>query len=177
MKYLIVFSLLVFVSCKNESKSNEVSNETVTVEKTNIDAIELEIYDFNGFEKFLNQEDDKIHVINFWATWCKPCVKELPHFEALNKKYKDKGVEVILVSLDFPKQYDKKLKPFIVEHNLKSRVLALDDIDMNTWIPKVNKDWDGAIPVTLIYNKNKRQFYSKPFTYDELENELKQFLN
>jgi thiol-disulfide isomerase/thioredoxin len=177
MKYLIVFCLLVIVSCKNESKSNEISNETVAVEKINIDAVELEIYDFNGLEKFLNQDDNKVHVINFWATWCKPCVKELPHFEALNEKYKDKNVEVLLVSLDFPKQYDKKLKPFIIEHNLKSRILVLDDVDMNTWIPKVSEDWDGAIPVTIIYNKEKREFYNQIFTYNELENELKKFLN
>ena len=177
MKYLIAFCLLVFVSCKNNEKVDKTSNEEVVVEKINSDDIKLEIYDFNGFENFLNQEDDKVHVINFWATWCKPCVKELPHFEAVNKKYKDKGVEVLLVSLDFPKQYDKKLKPFIVKHNLKSRILVLDDADMNTWIPKVDKDWSGSIPATLIYNKNKRQFYNKPFTYDELENEIKKFLN
>jgi thiol-disulfide isomerase/thioredoxin len=177
MKYIVVLFLIVLVSCKEDKKINEVSNEAVEVEKINIESIELEIYDYNGLEKFLNQKDDKVHVVNFWATWCKPCVKELPHFEAVNKKYKDKGVEVLLVSLDFPKQYDKKLKPFILEHDLKSRILVLDDADMNTWIPKVNKDWSGSIPATLIYNKSKRQFYNKPFTYDELENELKQFLN
>ncbi len=177
MKYLIVCCLLVFVSCKNNKKVDEVFNEEVVVEKINRDDIKLEIYDFNGLEKFLNQEDYNVHVVNFWATWCKPCVKELPHFETLNEKYKDKDIEVLLVSLDFPKQYDKKLKPFIVEHNLKSRILVLDDVDMNTWIPKVNKDWDGAIPVTLIYNSKKRQFYNQTFTYEELENELKQFLN
>jgi len=158
MKYVTVLCVLVFMSCKNNVKVDEAFNEKIVVEKINIDNVKLEIYDFNGLEKFLNQEDNKVHVINFWATWCKPCVKELPHFEALNKKYKDKGVEVLLVSLDFPKQYDKKLKPFIVKHNLKSRILVLDDVDMNTWIPKVNKDWDGAIPVTLIYNKEKRHF-------------------
>jgi len=177
MKYIVVLFLLVFGSCKNDNKVNEVSNEAVDVEKINIKAIELEIYDFNGLEKFLNQEDDKVHVINFWATWCKPCVKELPHFEKLNKEYKDKGVEVLLVSLDFPKQYDKKLKPFIVKYNLKSRILVLDDVDMNTWIPKVDKGWSGSIPATLIYNKNKRQFYSKTFAYEELVNELEKFLN
>lgn len=168
---------MVFVSCKNNEKVDKPSNEEIVVEKVNSDEIKLEIYDFNGLEKFLNQDDNKVHVVNFWATWCKPCVKELPHFETLNEKYKDKGVEVLLVSLDFPKQYDKKLKPFIVEHNLKSRILVLDDVDMNTWIPKVDKDWSGSIPATLIYNKNKRQFYNKPFTYDELENEIKKFLN
>lgn len=176
MKYIIVFCLLVFVSCKNDKKANEVTNETAAIEETNIKNIELEIYDFNGLEKFLNQKDDKVHVVNFWATWCAPCVKELPHFEELNKNYKHKDVEVLLVSLDFPKQYEKKLKPFIIEHNLQSKILVLDDVDMNTWIPKVNEDWDGAIPVTIIYNKNKRQFYSQTFTYKDLEREVEKFL-
>lgn len=169
--------MLVFASCKNEQKMNEVSNQIADVETISVEDIKLEIYDFNGLEKFLNQNDEKVHVVNFWATWCAPCVKELPHFEALLENYKSKDVEVLLVSLDFPKQYEKKLKPFIAKHNLKSKVLVLDDVDMNTWIPKINEDWDGAIPVTIIYNKDKRQFYSQTFTYNELEKELKQFLN
>ena len=48
---------------------------------------------------------------------------------------------------------------------------------MNTWIPQIDLKWDGAIPVTLIYNKNKRQFYPQSFTYDELVNEVQKFLN
>ena len=176
MKYLIVLCLVVSMSCRNHEQKDELTSETAAVERTESNTIELEIYDFNGLEKFLNQEDQKVHVVNFWATWCAPCVKELPHFETLNENYKNDGVEVLLVSLDFPRQYEKKLKPFIKEHKLQSKVLVLDDTDMNTWIPKVNKDWDGAIPVTIIYNKSKRQFYNQTFTYNELENELKQFL-
>ncbi len=169
--------LLAFVSCKNDAKTENDSGDTAVVEAINIDAVKLEIYDFNGLEKFLNQKDEKVHVVNFWATWCAPCVKELPHFEELNRNYKQKNVEVMLVSLDFPKQYDKKLKPFIIEHNLQSKILVLDDVDMNTWVPKVNEDWDGAIPITIIYNKDKRQFYSRSFTYSELETEVSKFLN
>ncbi len=176
MKYCVVLCLIVFMSCRNNEKNESSTNETAIVDRIDSGVVELEIYDFNGLEKFLNQEDEKVHVINFWATWCAPCVKELPHFEALNRKYRDDGVEVLLVSLDFPRQYEKKLKPFIKEHKLQSKVLVLDDTDMNTWIPKVDKDWDGAIPVTIIYNKSKRQFYNQTFTYNELENELKQFL-
>lgn len=82
-----------------------------------------------------------------------------------------------MVSLDFPFQYDKKLKPFIKKHNLQSKVVALDDPDMNTWMPKVDESWTGAIPITIIYNKEKRQFYERSFTYNQLEAELKQFLN
>ncbi len=165
--------ILVLLSCKNDVKT-KVSLEIENAEKQNV---ELEVYDFNGLEKFLNQVDDKVHVVNFWATWCAPCIKELPHFEELFKSYKSKGVEVILVSLDFPFQYDKKLKPFIKENKLQSKVVALDDPDMNTWMPKVNEEWTGAIPITIIYNKDKRQFYERSFTYNQLEEELKQFLN
>ena len=86
------------------------------------------------------------------------------------------NVEVILVSLDFPNQYEKKLKPFIKKHDLRSKILVLDDIDQNRWIPEIDENWDGAIPVTIIYNKNKREFYDRTFTYAELETELKQFL-
>ena len=138
---------------------------------------ELEIYDYSGLEAFLNKTDDKIYVINFWATWCAPCVKELPFFEKIHEKYVDKNVEVILVSLDFPRQYESKLKPFIIDKKIKSKVVALNDVDSNSWIPKISEDWTGAIPATLIYNKGKRQFYEQSFSYEQLENQIKQFLN
>ena len=159
MKYLLTLVLFMSMSCN--SKVN--------------DPIDLEVYNFEGIAPYLNLEGSKTYVVNFWATWCAPCVKELPHFEALQSKYID-SVEVILVSLDFPHQYETKLKPFIQKHQLKSKVVVLDDPDMNSWIPRVNPQWDGAIPVTLIYNVSKRSFYSRTFTYKELETELKTFL-
>ena len=158
MKYLLVFVIFLNLSCKSENNPPVV----------------LEVHDFMEIEPYLNLEGSKTYVVNFWATWCAPCVKELPHFETLQENYKD-SVEVILVSLDFPHQYETKLKPFIQKHQLKSKVVVLDDPDMNSWIPKVNPQWDGAIPVTLIYNASKRMFYSRTFTYEELESELKTF--
>ena len=135
----------------------------------------MEIHDFSGIEPYLNLKGSKTYIVNFWATWCAPCVKELPYFEAIQANYYE-DVEVILISLDFPRQYESKLKPFIVKHQLKSKVIALDDSDMNSWIPKVDVDWDGAIPVTLIYNSSKRTFYKRTFTYNELDFELNTFL-
>jgi thiol-disulfide isomerase/thioredoxin len=177
MKYrLTFFVLLLVVSCKTDQKTETVQTDNVKDEVAKADDIKLEIHDFNGLEPYLTKTDDKTYVVNFWATWCAPCVKELPHFEQLNKNYKDKQVEVILVSLDFPSQYEKKLKPFIKKYDLQSKILVLDDVDQNTWIPKINKNWDGAIPVTIIYNKDKREFYDHTFTYAELETELKKFL-
>jgi thiol-disulfide isomerase/thioredoxin len=158
-------------SCKNETKV-VVNNSLVT----EVQDIDLEVDDFNGLQKYLNTTSDKTYVVNFWATWCSPCIKELPFFEELNKNYSSKNVEVILVSLDFPNKYETSLKPFIKEKNLQSKVVALNDTDSNTWIPKVSEDWSGAIPATLIFNKEKRLFYEQSFTYTELENEIKQFL-
>ncbi|WP_282040698.1 TlpA family protein disulfide reductase [Winogradskyella flava] len=182
MKQIVLLCLFVVFSCKEESKNAaEVKANTAVPEKkeTAIDVsqIDLEIYDYDGLEPLINKKDDKIHVVNFWATWCAPCVKELPYFEKLNQEYKDENVEVLLVSLDFPRNYDTKLKPFMKKHNLQSKVIAFDDVDQNRWIPAINEKWSGALPATIIYNNNKRQFYERSFTQEELEIELKQFLN
>ncbi|WP_299890967.1 TlpA disulfide reductase family protein [uncultured Lacinutrix sp.] len=169
MKVYVLFFIIMFSSCKNEQeikKDIKVENQK-----------ELIVYDFNELEPLLNIQDDKTYVVNFWATWCAPCVKELPYFETLNKEYKSKDVEVLLVSLDFPNQYDKRLKPFIAKHELRSKVVALNDVDSNSWIPKISEEWTGAIPATIIYNKSKRQFYEQSFNYSELKTEVDKFLN
>ena len=170
--------MVLFFSCvetKKETSSVDLEKEDFKSEV--VTDYDLEVYDFDGLESLLSTTDNKTYVVNFWATWCVPCIKELPYFESLNTNYKNKDVEVILVSLDFPKHYDKKLKPFIKTHNLKSRIVALDDVDSNRWIPKVNEAWSGAIPATLIFNKSKSEFYERSFNYEELQNEVKQFLN
>ncbi|WP_370480221.1 TlpA disulfide reductase family protein [Tamlana flava] len=177
---IIAFVLLGFVGCKQNNKTIKIDvSEVVQNEELQetTDRVVLEVYDFNGFEKFLKRKDGKTYVLNFWATWCAPCVKELPYFERLNAEFKDDGVEVILVSLDFPHLYENKLKPFIKERNLKSKVVALDDPDMNTWIPKVSEGWTGAIPATIIYKNDNRKFYEQSFDFEELKTELNQFLN
>ena len=177
---LLIVALLIISSCKHEKKtaieSIDVAKKKIS-DEINLNDAALEVYDYNGFKKFLNRKDDKIYVINFWATWCAPCVKELPYFEKLNSQYKDRNVEVILVSLDFPHLYESKLKPFIKNRKLKSKVIVLDDVDMNSWIPKVSKEWSGSIPATIIYRNDSNKFFEQSFTYEALETEIKHFLN
>ncbi|WP_313806852.1 TlpA disulfide reductase family protein [Flavobacterium sp.] len=139
--------------------------------------ISVKSYNFNGLEPIFNKTDETIYVINFWATWCLPCVKELPYFEQLNEKYKDKNVKVILVSMDMPKKVETALLPFIKKKNLKSEIIHLDDPDANAWIEKVDKNWSGAIPATVIYNAKTRKFYEQSFTYEELEKEVLTIIN
>lgn len=180
MKQFLLLAIICFWSCKNETTQKEESIMTIEdspqSETTMEDDYDLAIYDYDGLKPLINKKDNNVHVVNFWATWCAPCVKELPYFEAVNEKYKEDGIEVLLVSLDFPKKYDSALKPYIKKHNLKSQVVAFDDTDQNRWIPEINKDWSGAIPATIIYKGNERKFYEKSFTQKELETEINKFL-
>lgn len=124
---------------------------------------------FRELESRLHMNDGNTWVINFWATWCAPCVKEMPYFERIGSQYADKGVKVLLVSLDFVNQLDRRVIPFIKDLEIKSEVILLNDPKSNTWIPKVSDEWSGALPATLIYNSKHRSFYEQTFTFDELE--------
>lgn len=170
-KAIFIFLFSVgFVSCKKE-----VVKETNTQKVAEVTSVKT--YNYNELKPFLEKKDDKIYVINFWATWCAPCVKELPYFEEIKQKYADKNVEVLLVSLDFPKQVEKKLIPFIKKHKIQSEVVLLDDVNEDVWIKAIDENWSGALPATIIYNKNNRKFYEQSFDYETLESELLTFIN
>ena len=132
---------------------------------------EVKVIKFPALENIINQNNGKTKVINFWATWCKPCVSELPQFEALLAKYGPDKVDVILVSFDFVEELQKKVIPFINKKKLQSRVVLLDETDYNAFIDKIDSSWSGAIPATLIidYRKDKRTFFEKEFKEGELE--------
>lgn len=119
--------------------------------------------EFAELEKdYFDVRDGKVHVINFWATWCKPCVAEMPYIDALTEKYGD-DIKVTLVSLDFPRKIKSKLVPFIERNQLKSEVVLLDDGNVNEWIDKVDPGWSGAIPATIVFKDGTKHFYEQQF--------------
>lgn len=160
-----------------QNNSNPVESALKPIKIYENSGMKIASYDFNSFESMLNKMDNTTYVINFWATWCLPCVKELPYFEQLNEKYKNQNVKVILVSMDMPKKVESALIPFILKKKLQSEVIHLDDPDANAWIEKVDATWSGAIPATIMYNKSIRMFYERSFTYADLENELLKIIN
>ena len=128
---------------------------------------------YTELKPLLNQKGDDLYVVNFWATWCAPCIKELPYFEALNQR---EDVEVLLVSLDFPKHKESRLLPFFKKNKLQSKLVLLDDADENYWINDIHPNWSGALPATLIYTKKQRGFYEQSFTKEELFNLVESFI-
>tara|TARA_R110001592_G_scaffold52658_11_gene161520 strand:+ start:4501 stop:5022 length:522 start_codon:yes stop_codon:yes gene_type:complete len=168
-----IFILLIFIgfiSCKKDIVKETSSQKVVQVSS-------VKSYNYKELKPFLEKKDDKVYVINFWATWCAPCVKELPYFEKIKQEYASKNVEVLLVSLDFPKQVEKKLIPFINKNKIQSEVVLLDDVNEDFWIKAIDENWSGALPATLIYTKNSRKFYEQSFDYKTLESELLTFIH
>ncbi|HEX2935328.1 MAG TPA: redoxin domain-containing protein [Bacteroidales bacterium] len=135
------------------------------------------VLNFNQLEPYLHRQTDTLYFINFWATWCVPCREELPAIEAIGEKYKNDKLKIYLVSLDFPKQLESRLIPFIRTNKIKSDVILLNDPDQNRWIDKVDASWSGEIPFTVIYDRTSRKSYAKAFTLQELESIINIKLN
>lgn len=148
MKIILIFLAFIF--------SFQLQAQTARVEK------------LPYLEDVLKKQNDTIYVVNFWATWCVPCVKELPYFEELNATYASQKVKVILISLDAVKSLNNRLIPFLKEKNIKSEVVLLDEPDYNSWLNKVDPSWGGSIPATIIISNQNKTFYEKAFKKDEL---------
>ncbi|MDQ7950012.1 MAG: redoxin domain-containing protein [Pedobacter sp.] len=132
---------------------------------------QVKLLTLHELEQRVTKGKDTTYVINFWATWCSPCVKEIPNFEKLQEAYSKKPLKVILISLDFKSKLKSVVIPFVNKHHIRSEVFLVNEPDQQVFIDRVNKQWSGAIPATLIWNtgKNVRLFYEKAFSYQELE--------
>lgn len=117
--------------------------------------------DFNSFYKEEITESKGIVIVNFWATWCKPCITELPYFEQINAEMKSEKFSVCLVNLDFNSKYKTSAVEFVRNRNIKSKVIHLNDTDPNKWINRIDSNWTGAIPATIIYENGKKYFSVK----------------
>lgn len=169
--FVIPFSL---IGC-NEKKDSGNDKESAKVEehsKNNSSKRAVPDYYVSGipvYEKFydleplLNIKNDTTYVINFWATWCKPCIREIPQFKELDSIYKIEKIKIVLVSLDFPKDVDTKLVAFAKEKQIEDKVVVLLDGNYNDWIDKVSLEWSGAIPATYIYNRERNELFQGSF--------------
>ena len=122
---------------------------------------------------------DTLYIINFWATWCAPCVHELSEFDALKKRYNGQPVKVLMVSLDFKEDYPYKLSVFLKRKNLTPQVVWLSDTDPNVFIPKIDNSWQGSIPATVIVAPGRqfKQFIEGAITERQISKIVDNVLN
>ena len=147
------------------------SNPVADILEPNEPGLSYPIYEsFDSIAPLFEQEDGKVYVINFWATWCKPCVEELPYFEKLAAEMGGENVQIIMVSLDFARDVRTKLKDFIEQRPMELPVVALADQQYNNWIDRVDRRWGGAIPITILYKNQLRSFHDTQYaSYSELQ--------
>jgi thiol-disulfide isomerase/thioredoxin len=140
------------------------------------DSARAPIVGFSYVDSLMQQKNDTTILINFWATWCAPCVHELPHFDNLLTRYAGKKLKVVLVSLDFKRNYQSALLPFLKKNKIQSPVVLMYEPGAGDWITQVDSTWSGAIPATLIFNRNKRQFFENELSEQELHNLVDSFI-
>jgi thiol-disulfide isomerase/thioredoxin len=131
--------------------------------------IELKVFDHEQLIEFLNSKEQETIIVNFWATWCKPCVEEMPYFQKLSEELNGDEYSIVMVSLDFPNQVESKLKPFLMENPINADHVLLDDSRAHLWIEKFSPDWSGAIPATIVYRNGPDSFDEGKFdSYESL---------
>jgi len=133
----------------------------------------VKLLNIDQLNERIEKGKDSIYVVNFWATWCAPCIKELPHFEKLNAEFKSEKLAVLLVSVDFKSKLNSAVIPFVKRKNIKSQVFLLNESDPQQYIDRIDKSWSGSIPATLFIKGDKRKFIESEFTYEQLLTEYK----
>jgi thiol-disulfide isomerase/thioredoxin len=126
--------------------------------------------------KRINNNSDTTYIVNFWATWCAPCVKELPCFDTIATTYPNDKIKILLVSLDFVDAIDTRLIPFIKKKEIKHEIVILDETNGNYFIPLVSEKWSGVIPATWIVNNNKKinYFFERKIQFDFLKTKIEE---
>ncbi len=136
---------------------------------------DFKIISFEEFEAMMDADSEKLRIYNFWATWCAPCIREMPYFEQAQQN--DPELELFFISLDDGRK-PERVTQFIEKRNIQAPVYLLDDVDFNKWINKVDSTWSGAIPATLFIEPNgERHFHEGELEKSELQsliNQLKQ---
>ncbi len=126
-------------------------------------------------ENYMAASKDEILVLNFWATFCKPCVAEIPSFIQITNQYKSQKVKLMLVSLDLPSYYPAKIATFAKKHQFNTNITWLAETNADYFCPKIDKSWSGSIPATLIINTKTgyRKFVEEEMDAATFEKELK----
>lgn len=172
-KGLHLFLLLISVcwACTNQT-TESASVQDISVTDT------IPVYDFEELEPLLYTNSDTTYIVNFWAMWCAPCVKELPYFVEYAKNNRGQKTKLIYISLDFPEDIESKIKPFLKKKNITSKVILLDDPDSNFWIDEIDPNWSGAIPFTIVFNKERREYFERSFeSLHDLETTINKHFN
>ncbi len=198
LKILLLIAVMFnIVACQNEDKPTEEeaqmalphSEPVKTNELSNLDLKKIanskgktvEAVTFAELEEILENTEDVLLVCNFWGTYCKPCIEEMPYFDKLQDEFQDKNVKVLFVSLDNPKARETEVTTFVRKKQVRSETVLLDEkeLSQDEWIQKLMPNWEGDIPATIFVKTSNdiKEFYAGGFEdYNQLKAQIIPYL-
>jgi len=128
----------------------------------------IETVTASEIEALVNDNDGKVVVVNFWATWCPPCLREFPDIIEVYNRYNSEGLEVMAVSMNEADEIED-IEEFLQNFEPPFPIYRAATID-ETFYEGVVESWFGEMPMTLIFDTagNSVHIHKKPLTYDEL---------
>ncbi len=108
----------------------------------------------DDLDRWLYNPDTAL-VVNLWATWCGPCVEEMPYFVKVAREMKGRRVKFIFISLDLGDAYPEKIRRFVKKYKIESTVLWLDEPNANRYANKIDPRWQGSIPATIFVSSGR----------------------
>jgi thiol-disulfide isomerase/thioredoxin len=158
MKYIVILILcsILLLACDSKNEKTEISK--------------IDVVDDEGLRKIISQRNGRTLFLNIWATWCAPCVEEFPAIVKLSKQFKGNNFEVIALSVDLPSERKSKIAPFIKKQGANFRVIVAEEKSSNDIINMLDPEWNGAVPVTFIYDKTgkQRKMLTGAQTYEQM---------
>lgn len=184
----LIFSALIFtalISCKkteNTEPEATTENNTEIIDSTSTSSkntmSSLSVVDQNQLTTLVApKKNDTIYVTNFFATWCPPCMKEIPHFVEKMKELKGKPVKFTFVSVDAKEDWNTKVSDFADEYDLRKNVVLFDASMISPdYFTKITKTWDGgSIPFTVIKKGDKEVETVGMMSKEDLDAKLNSF--
>jgi thiol-disulfide isomerase/thioredoxin len=156
---LVIFFLAI-AGCSDQKEKAEAQQQKIIIKTINE----------NDLAEIIKNRGGKALFLNIWATWCVPCVEEFPAIVQLHKNYKNRGIEIIAVSVDLPEEAETKIIPFLTKQNAEFKVVVADEKSSEKIIEMLNPGWSGAIPASFIFDKNGNQlrFFSGAQSYEQM---------
>lgn len=155
---ITVIFVTALISCQ---PSNTNHNETIEVAK-----------EYSEIQTRLDSDTNVLWIVNFWATSCPPCLKEMPHFNEIEAEKND-DIKILLVSLDRAKDLEPRVYDFVEKFNITPEVVLLEDQNYSSWTDDVDPSWYGALPATMMIKGSKKNFRFGAYkTIEELQEDV-----